>query len=83
NISDFDARSGSFLEQFLFNNRLVLLIFCGVLTVLLGWQATRLELGASFERMIPTNHPYISNYLAHRSDLAGLGNVVRIAVENT
>jgi len=83
NISEFDAKSGSFLERLLFNNRLVLMIFCAVLTALLGWQATRLELGASFERIIPTNHPYIANYLAHKSDLAGLGNVVRISVENT
>lgn len=83
NLSEFDARSGSFLERVLFNNRLVFMVFCAVLTALLGWQATRLELGASFERMIPTNHPYIANYLAHKSDLAGLGNVVRISVENT
>ncbi len=81
--SEFDARSGSFLERLFFNNRLVLLAFCAALTVLLGWQAARLEVGASFERVIPVGHPYIANYLAHKSDLAGLGNVVRIAVENT
>jgi hypothetical protein len=33
--------------------------------------------------MIPTGHPYIANYLAHKRDLAGLGNALRIAVENT
>ncbi|MBW8898294.1 MAG: MMPL family transporter, partial [Massilia sp.] len=38
---------------------------------------------ASFEEMIPTGHPYIANYLAHKRDLAGLGNALRIAVENT
>jgi predicted RND superfamily exporter protein len=32
--------------------------------------------------MIPTGHPYIANYLAHKTRLAGLGNAVRIAVEN-
>ncbi len=33
--------------------------------------------------MIPTYHPYIENYIAHKDDLRGMGNVVRIAVETT
>lgn len=52
------------------------------MTVLLAWQATRVTLNASFEKMIPREHPYIVNYLEHRQELAGLGNAVRIAVVN-
>ena len=33
--------------------------------------------------MIPSGHPYIQNYLEHRNDLRGLGNSLRIVVENT
>jgi predicted RND superfamily exporter protein len=51
-------------------------------TLILGWQATRLDLNASFEKMIPREHPFIANYLEHRQELAGLGNAVRIAVVN-
>ena len=51
--------------------------------MLLGWQATKLEVNASFEKMIPQSHPYIQNYLDHRKDLRGIGNSVRIVVENT
>ena len=43
---------------------------------------TRLTLSASFEKMIPRSHPYIQNYLENRADLRGLGNALRIVVEN-
>jgi Predicted exporters of the RND superfamily len=81
-LADFDQRSGSLLERALFNHRRVVLLVCLVITALLGWQTTRLELNASFEKMIPVDHPYIVNYLENRQQLSGLGNAVRIAVEN-
>ncbi|RTL54166.1 MAG: RND family transporter [Rhodocyclaceae bacterium] len=81
-IKDFDQNSGNLAERLLFNNRIIVVAFCLLVTLLLGFQATKLNLGASFEKMIPTRHPYIANYLAHKADLTGLGNVVRIAVEN-
>uniref|UniRef100_UPI003873BEFA efflux RND transporter permease subunit n=1 Tax=Azospirillum fermentarium TaxID=1233114 RepID=UPI003873BEFA len=81
-IKDFDHQSGSFGERLLFNNRTFIIALCLLLTAFLGFQATRLELGASFEKMIPTKHPFIANYLANKSDLAGQGNALRIVVEN-
>ena len=68
----------------MFNNRRAVIILCAVLTVLLGAVAVfRLTLNASFDKMIPSSHPYIQNYLENRSDLRGLGNSLRIVVENT
>jgi predicted RND superfamily exporter protein len=32
--------------------------------------------------MIPRSHPYIQNYLENRDELRGLGNALRIVVEN-
>jgi predicted RND superfamily exporter protein len=55
-------------------------LLCAVVTVLLGWQATRLQLTASFEKTIPTRHPYIANFLSWQGQLTGLGNAVRVAV---
>jgi predicted RND superfamily exporter protein len=78
----FDRRSGSLLERALFNHRGIVVLLCLVATVLLGLQATRLRLSASFEKTIPTAHPYIVNFLAHQNELRGLGNAVRIVVEN-
>jgi uncharacterized protein len=81
-LEDFDRRSGSWVERVLFNNRLVVMVLCALVTALLGWQATKLQLNASFEKMIPTHQPYIQNYLHHQAELTGLGNAVRVAVEN-
>ena len=80
-LEDFDQRSGSMPERLLFNNRLAITLLCVLATLVLGFQATRIQLNASFEKMIPTGHPFIANFFAHRGDLAGLGNALRIAVE--
>ena len=80
---DFDPRSGNALEQLVFNHRRWLILLCAVVSVLLGWQAAKLEVNASFEKMIPQSHPYIRNYLDHRKDLAGISNSVRVVVEHT
>ncbi|ENO79332.1 transporter [Thauera sp. 27] len=80
-LQGFDPRSGSWLERLLFNNRAVVLALCVLVTAILGYKALGLTLNAAFEKMIPTSHPYIVNYLDNRSQLAGMGNSLRIAVE--
>ena len=80
-LEDFDPRSGSRLERAVFNHRILVLLLCVLATLLLGASALRLQLNASFEKTVPAGHPYIANYLAHKKELAGLGNSVRIAVE--
>jgi predicted RND superfamily exporter protein len=79
-LAQFDRHSGSWVERLLFNHRAVVVWLCLAVTVLLGWQATRLQLNASFEKTIPASHPYIQNFLRHQSELSGLGNALRIAV---
>lgn len=80
--AQFDRKSGSRLEQLVFNHRLPVLLLCLIATVVLGFFALKLEVNASFERMIPSSSPYIQNYFAYRKELPGLGNTVRIVVEN-
>ena len=82
--SDFDSRSGSALERLIFNHRPSVVAACVVITLVLGALAAfKLTLNASFERMIPRSHPYIKSYLEHQKDLRGLGNALRVVVENT
>ncbi len=73
--------AGPFLERLIFNNRVVILIGFLLMTLFLGYNAIKIEPDASFERMIPLEHPYIVNMIEHRDDLDNLGNFVRIAVE--
>jgi predicted RND superfamily exporter protein len=82
-LQGFDTRSGSMLERAVFNNRRAVMVVCAIVTVVLALlAATRLGLSASFEKMIPRSHPYIQNYLEQRNELRGLGNALRIVVEN-
>jgi predicted RND superfamily exporter protein len=83
-LADFDRNSGNALERLVFNHRLLVVVVCALVTVALGYfAATRLVLNASFEKMIPQSQPYIKNYLTYKKDLRGLGNSLRVVVENT
>ena len=82
-LEDFDTASGSVVERAFFNHRVWVMAVCLLLTLLLGWQAARLRLNASFEKTIPTAHAYIVNYFANKANLAGQTNAMRIAVETT
>lgn len=82
-LADFDAKSGTLLERIIFNHRLAVVISCIVITLLLAAGAAwKLSMNASFEKMIPQSQTYIRNFLEHRKDLRGLGNALRIVVEN-
>ncbi|MDB5995957.1 MAG: efflux transporter [Pseudomonas sp.] len=83
-LKGFDARSGNLLERLIFNNRLWVVVACLMVTLALSFFATtRLTLNASFEKMIPHSQPFIKNYLENRQALRGLGNAVRVVVENS
>ena len=78
----FDRQSGTLIERAIFNQRLFIVVFCIALSLFLGWQAMGLRVQASFEKMIPQTHPYVLNYMENAQSLRGLGNSLRIAVEN-
>src|SRR3990167_2275274 len=83
-VRDFDTRTGNLLERSVFNHRPLFVLCMALITLLLGYMAvTRLEMRPSFEKMIPQSQPYIQNYLENRASLRGLGNSVRVVVENT
>ncbi len=79
----FDTGSGNWLERLIFNNRVVVIVACAATTLLLASQARTLGFNATFEKMLPQSHPYIRNYLENRGELRGLGNAIRVVVENT
>ncbi|MDV6327022.1 MMPL family transporter [Idiomarina sp. PL1-037] len=75
-------KSAGLLEKLLFTVRAPWLIVFLLLTLFLGYHASQVRPDASLSKMIPTNHPFIQNYFDYQDDLASLGNVVRVAVEN-
>jgi predicted RND superfamily exporter protein len=75
--------SESFVERFIYNNRLWVLLAFLLITVYLVSAAIKVRPDASFEKMVPIKHPYIAAYLERKDELTGLGNAVRISIENT
>ncbi|MGP5868207.1 efflux RND transporter permease subunit [Pseudomonas aeruginosa] len=70
-------------ERMLFHNRLAVLLFFLVASVVLGIFALSLRPDASFTRMIPTGHPFIANYLQYEEVLRPQSNILRVLVEPT
>ena len=81
-LERFDASSGSLLERLIFNHRPWVLVACALLTALFAGQLRGLVVSASFEKTLPQSHPYIRSYLENKGQLRGLGDSVRIVVEN-
>ncbi len=79
-LSKFDDQSGTFLEKLVFNHRAFVVILCVLVTLVLGFQATKIQLQAGFEKTLPKAHQYVLNYQANRNELKGLGNNLRIVV---
>jgi predicted RND superfamily exporter protein len=63
-----------------FRARALIVFLFVVVTLVLGYQVTQLRPDASFEKMVPTTHPYIINFLENQDDLSALGNAVRVIV---
>jgi predicted RND superfamily exporter protein len=80
-VDTFDPSSGTLVERLLFNHRRIILGICVVLSLVFGYQALSLKLNAAFEKMIPTDHPFVQNYLKNRGQLGEGGNTLRIAIE--
>lgn len=82
-LKDFDQSSGNILERLIFNNRIAVMVVCALVTLVLAYQTTKIVFNASFEKMIPQSQPFIKNYLQNKGELRGLGNSIRVVVENT
>lgn len=82
-MEEFDPRSGSWVERFVFNHRFWIVAVCVVVTIVLGFFASHLRVTASYNRQMPQSQPFIKNYQQYHKQLNGLGNVVQIVVENT
>lgn len=79
---DFDEKSGNLLERLIFNHRGIVVVACMILTAFFAYQLRGLVISASYEKMLPRSSAYIKNFLENRDQLRGLGDSVRVVVEN-
>ncbi len=64
------------LEELVFRYRPVTLAVFVVITVVLGWFASKTRIDASFDKSLPTGHEYIENFKKHRTQFGGANRVV-------
>ena len=67
---EFDRQGGGALERFVFNNRPFLIFICALLTGVLGYFASGLNVTARFDAMMPQSHEFIKNYKDNAESLA-------------
>ncbi len=71
------------IEKFVFKHRALMMTIIVTCIAMLTLQAVKVKPEASFTKMIPGSHSYVTNFLTYKKELADLGNVIRIVVENT
>ncbi len=72
----------NWLSNFIFGHRLVLLVVFGLTTLVLGYSATRLQVDAGFEKIIPLQHPYMHTFTEYRKTFGGANRVLVALVRN-
>lgn len=71
-----------FLETIFFRGRVLVLAAVVLVTIVLGYEATKLRMDAGFYKSLPTDHPYIDTFLEYQDRLFGANRVI-IVLENT
>ncbi|WP_105168428.1 efflux RND transporter permease subunit [Pseudoalteromonas sp. T1lg23B] len=64
------------LEYVVFRHRLAVLLLFTILTCLLGYKATQIQLDASFNKNIPLQHEYMQLYLKHEKQFGGANSIL-------
>ena len=57
------------LEDFLFRRRGVVLAVFAALTLVMGWEASKLRISAGFDKLLPSGHEYIKTFDDYRGQL--------------
>ncbi|MDX9699317.1 MAG: MMPL family transporter, partial [Rhodocyclaceae bacterium] len=70
------GRCVEFMALLLFRRRRFFLALFVLLTVLLGLSASRLQVDAGFEKMIPLEHEYMQTFMAYRNTFGGANRVL-------
>ena len=65
------------VSYYIFHWRNPLLAVGVVITIVLGWSATRLEVQAGFSKMLPLQHPYMQTFLKYQQDFGGASSTAR------
>jgi len=72
-----DVRSLAYrVERLIFENRRAVLVLFALVTLFMGWSASRLRIDAGFTKLLPAKHPYMQTYLEHAQEFGGANRVL-------
>lgn len=80
NLSGFSKWYVDVTVPIIFYKRGPLLTVLLIITLALAWQASKLELDAGFEKMLPLDHPYIQVFKQYEKEFGG-ANLVLLAIK--
>ncbi|HUR41285.1 MAG TPA: MMPL family transporter [Verrucomicrobiae bacterium] len=63
-------------EPIVFGKRPRTLMVLGLMTILMGWQASQLRLDTGFEKQLPLGHPYIQVFKQYQQEFGGANTVL-------
>jgi len=73
-------RFTDWLADLIYGHRAITLVLFALVTVVLGYEASRLQIDAGFEKQLPLKHPYIQTFLKYQDEFGG-ANRLLIAVK--
>jgi len=72
-----DVRSLSYrFETLIFEHRRAVLVIFALVTIFMGWSASRLRIDAGFTKLLPARHPYMRTYLEFQEEFGGANRVL-------
>ncbi len=67
--------------RLIFSQRRALLVIFALITLALGYSATQLRVDASFNKMIPLQHPYMKTFTDYQQTFGGANRVVVVLMQ--
>jgi len=64
------------LEHFVFDRRAAVLVVFALLTIFMGYSASKLRPDAGFEKSIPLGHPYMKTFMEHQAEFGGANRII-------
>jgi predicted RND superfamily exporter protein len=64
------------LENAVFGHRRLVIALFLLVTIFMGWSASRIGIDAGFAKLLPLEHPYMKTYLKHRDEFGGANRLL-------
>lgn len=78
------SRITTALENLIFGNRRLVIVFFSLVTILLAWSAiTGLRVDAGFSKQLPLEHEYMETFLEHYEDFGGADRILIALVDES